>query len=184
VGSPLEDGRARVAGRLVRLAIWGWAQAGLFVALAGALVLLTAERTPPKDGSPAWATPTGSLYAVRAIPFDPDGRRVANGGPEGAVVVWEVGQSAELMLHGDPPATVICLAFSPDNAPLAAGTISGDIEVFNVASGLRLQVHYGAVWALAFCADGRLLVSGGFDGTLRLWPQAQDAPDRPHRTVP
>lgn len=34
---------------------------------------------------------------------------------------------------------------------------------------LTLRGHQGAVYALAFAADGRTLVSGGKDGTVRLW---------------
>jgi len=32
-----------------------------------------------------------------------------------------------------------------------------------------VQGHTGAVWAVALSADGQLLASGSFDGTVRLW---------------
>jgi WD40 repeat protein len=32
-----------------------------------------------------------------------------------------------------------------------------------------MQGHSGAVWGVALTADGQLLASGSFDGTVRLW---------------
>jgi WD40 repeat protein len=32
-----------------------------------------------------------------------------------------------------------------------------------------LRGHTGAIYRLAFAADGRTLASGGFDGSVRLW---------------
>lgn len=32
-----------------------------------------------------------------------------------------------------------------------------------------LRGHTGTVWSVALSADGRLVVSGGFDGTVKVW---------------
>src|SRR5215470_711729 len=94
-GSPDDDRSAPGVGRSVRLCLLGWAQVGSLAALVGTLVVLTSEPTPHEEGSPAWAMPTGHPVLVKAVAFAPDGRRLATGGDEGAVVLWEVGRGAE-----------------------------------------------------------------------------------------
>jgi WD40 repeat protein/3',5'-cyclic AMP phosphodiesterase CpdA len=80
------------------------------------------------------------------------------------------------------------LAFAPDAAVVAAGSVSGTVHLWDVGtSRLRasLPAHDGIVRTLAFSPDGRLLASGGMDGVLRLWEVAtgveltalRDAPD-------
>ncbi len=55
----------------------------------------------------------------------------------------------------------------------AAGSAGGRLTVWDTASGVLLasveNAHMQAVSALAFSADGSVIVSGGRDGWLRLW---------------
>ena len=55
---------------------------------------------------------------------------------------------------------------------LAAGLASGHIDLLDPASGATrssFAAHRGAVAGLAFAAGGRLLISAGADGDVRLW---------------
>ena len=68
--------------------------------------------------------------------FSLDGKILATGG-DGGVKFWsvETGQPLELVL---PCSTVESLAFSPDGRQLAAGDVTGNISVWNTATGERL----------------------------------------------
>jgi WD40 repeat protein len=71
--------------------------------------------------------------------------------------------------------TAHTVAFSPDDAMLAAGCSDGVIRMWDVASGeLRqpLSGHVGAVTRLAFTPDGLTLASLGEDNVVNLWHAA------------
>jgi WD40 repeat protein len=169
-----EDDRP-IGGHRTRLAIWGPAQVGLIAALIGSLVALSSEPTSQEDGSPTWATPTGHPNGVNALAFAPDGRRLATGGNDGAVVVWQVGRGAERKLPGNPAMRVLCLAFSPDSATVAAGIGNSALALWQWATGAEpamWPVSGGQVQCLEFSPDGSVLATGGSDGNVRLWDLA------------
>lgn len=68
--------------------------------------------------------------------------------------------------------SVRSIAFSPDGEKLAVGGIAGEVRIYQVKDGKRLQTltdQGGAIHALAFQPDGKRLATGGFDGKIRLY---------------
>lgn len=64
------------------------------------------------------------------------------------------------------------LAFSPDNALLAAGGQDNILRVYDMASGrirLELTGHTALIHPTAFSPDGRFVASGAEDKTVRVW---------------
>ncbi len=81
--------------------------------------------------------------------------------------------TGELVLtYNDHPKNVAAVQFTQDGHFLASGGIGGDILVMSVPDGAliqRLKGHSTTVTSLALSLDGKLLISTGYDGTIRYW---------------
>jgi WD40 repeat protein len=130
----------------------------------------------------------GHIGAVRSVAVRRDGSRVATGGQDGTVRLWDPVAGRQL---GEPllasPDDVASVEFSPDGAVLAAAS-GTDVRLWRVGTGppepvptapALLSGHTDVVYRVAFSPDGTLLASASGDGTVRLWDVATGAPHGP-----
>ena len=78
--------------------------------------------------------------------------------------------SVLLRMQGDAPA--YHHAVSPDGRTLAVGNQHGELELWDLQSGLRtrtLQADGGPTMAVAFSPDGALLATAGFSERVMIW---------------
>jgi WD40 repeat protein len=113
---------------------------------------------------------------IRALAFSADGTRLASGCSDGIVWVWDARSGSPLRTRRAVPGGVNSLAFTPDGTRLAVGCgvygREGSVYLLNVESCSLVAVlpgHTDEVLGVAVSGDGNTLVSGGRDGTVRLW---------------
>lgn len=116
---------------------------------------------------------------VRCVAFTPDGRMLATGGDDRKIMFWDLMQrQVKITLCLDDTAAH-ALAFSPDGRTLITGSYR-KIKVWRI-SGLEDPVisepqllhsftgHSHIVRSLTVTGDGKILVSGSRDKTIKIW---------------
>jgi WD40 repeat protein/tRNA A-37 threonylcarbamoyl transferase component Bud32 len=126
-----------------------------------------------------WDARTGDVIVSWPLPptyhclaFSPDGGRLALGGTDGAVLLWDTKARQEVMRVLPHMQTVGSLAFSPDGRRLASASWDGTAKVLDAQTGetrTTLVGHSGWVHAVAFHPDGKQVATAGEDRSVRIW---------------
>ena len=117
-------------------------------------------------------TLSGHREAILAVAFSPDGKRVATGGLDRSVRVWDVERGAELFAAGGSEEAITALAFDARSALLAAGNRAFQVQLLQAADGklVHLQPHPDPVSDVAFSPDGKWLAVAGVGGNADVYP--------------
>jgi len=116
----------------------------------------------------------GHIGPVRSVAFAPGGDRLASGGSDKAVMVWDVATGERLEMCSEHKGGVFGVAISPNGQTLASGCGAETIKVWsmaNVSTGALFSISYhkSVIRTLAFSPNGRTLASGSEDKTVKLW---------------
>ena len=138
------------------------------VAAGGDARIWSVEGRPGRPGRALRDGPARILDAT----FSPDGRHVATASDDGRLRIRDARTGEEI---GDPVRVLDrplqSARYSRSGRELVTTAADGVVRVFDAGgAGLldELRGHGGPVYSAAFAGDGTL-VSGGADGTLRVW---------------
>jgi WD40 repeat protein/serine/threonine protein kinase len=144
-------------------------------------------------GGEGWSGKNG----VTSLAFSPGGNRLASSGHDGTVRIWDTRNGHELRTISAHSSTCNAVAFSPDGRRVASAGAEAQkgptpevdgankpvpldrgaqwARVWDVRTGNKLLElrHAAAVSSIAFSPRGHDVVTGGRDGTVKLW-NAQD----------
>jgi WD40 repeat protein len=119
---------------------------------------------------------------INTLAFSSDGTRLAIGVQQTGIRVVDSISGAELFECKGHNGWMAASAFSPDGKYLA--TIASDdcvIHLWNARTGEEVstpEAHTARITGLGFSADGRTLLSGSWDGSVRWWETATGKPMR------
>src|SRR6185437_13924 len=122
---------------------------------------------------------TGRGEQPTCIALSPDGRWLVWAKPSSTgpvVVLRELAMNKTRPTTKAAPSPIRCLAFSMDNKKLALGCANGQLLIWDVPTcenTFSVKAHTDAgVQTVAFRSDGKQLLSGGVDRTVKIWNPA------------
>ncbi len=110
--------------------------------------------------------------AVFAVALSPDGTKLACGGADRAIRVFEVATQKELLAIEDHADWVMDVAWSPDGTKLASASRDKTAKVFDLKTGdslVTFNAHAQPVYGVGFSPDGNQVISSGADKQIRIW---------------
>ena len=115
----------------------------------------------------------GHKHAITGIAFSPNGRSLVSASLDRSVWIWNIrdGSSKVLPVTGSPR-YFYSVAFSPGGWYVAAGNSDKSLWIWDSRTHRLLAKwwgHSGSVVCTEFTADGKGLISGGLDNTVKYW---------------
>ncbi|KAL5332776.1 WD40-repeat-containing domain protein [Aspergillus crustosus] len=110
---------------------------------------------------------------VDCVCFHPNSAYIFTGSSDHTVRMWAVTTGNAVRMFTGHTGNITALACSRDGKTLASADDHGSILLWDLAPGRllkRMRGHgKGGIWSLSWSVESNVLVSGGADGTLRVW---------------
>jgi WD40 repeat protein len=115
---------------------------------------------------------------VRSVTFNETGDQAASGGADGTIILWNFTAQSPLAgslvrrIEGHDRA-VIGLDFSPDGEDIISSSLDNTLRLWNTENGFELRRYTPqdqvSFRNSEFNADGRIILTGMSDGSIREW---------------
>jgi WD40 repeat protein len=133
---------------------------------------------------------SGHAGYVNSVAFSPDGKKIVTSSSDKTARIWDAETGRELKKLKGHTEEVIPVAFSPDGKKVVTGSFDNTARIWDAETGRelkrlehkgavntyafslegkQLKGHTAGVYSVAFSPDGKRVVIGNQDNTVRIW---------------
>ncbi|KAH7123859.1 hypothetical protein B0J11DRAFT_530080 [Dendryphion nanum] len=112
---------------------------------------------------------SGHRNDIRSLALSSDDRMLASAS-SGGLKIWNT--RTQSCLRTLECGYALCCAFLPGDKIVLVGTKEGDLELYDIAASSLLEkipAHEGAIWTLQVHPDGKSVVTGSADKSVKFW---------------
>lgn len=110
--------------------------------------------------------------SIYTLAWSPDGSRIAWGGGDNKVNIWDAQTRRQLVSYKGHNSSVHTLAWSPDSRQIVSGGADDAVHIWDAATGRNAATyfkHSAAVTGVVWSSNGQRIVSGSHDKTAQVW---------------
>lgn len=112
----------------------------------------------------------GHRTDMRSIDMTPDGKLLSTAS-NGLLKIWNL--KTEKCLRTFECGYALCSKILPGGSLVVVGTRAGELQLFDLITSQMLEcvetAHEGAIWSLDITYDGKKLITGSADKTVKFW---------------
>ena len=111
----------------------------------------------------------GHRSDIRCLAISSDDRMLASAS-QGSLKIWNLRTNS--CIRTLDCSYALCMSFLPGDKIVIVGTRDGKLEIFDVASSYlmtTIEAHEKDVWSMQVSPDGKSLVTGSADKTVKFW---------------
>ncbi|MBE87670.1 MAG: hypothetical protein CMO69_08055 [Verrucomicrobiales bacterium] len=123
-----------------------------------------------------WSAHDGTIYDIT---LSPDGEKLATGGEDKLIRLWDLVDGKQLKQIEAHSAPVMSLAFKPDGTAIASGAADQELKIWDIKTREQKNLvigHPGNIASIVWPANNAELITASDDGALRLCSESSKSP--------
>jgi WD40 repeat protein len=113
----------------------------------------------------------GHGNTIASLAFSRDGKRLASGGGDKALAIWDLATGKNVNVLLDNPTTINDVVFSADGQRVLSHCEDGTTRIWSIATGAA-EVSFASeqmITSIAWSPDGKTIATGHSAGMISLW---------------